>query len=191
MTLADNAIHGDARTPMPRNVEIKARVADPVNLQARARGLADTGPIELYQDDTFFNCPSGRLKLRTLSESEGELIFYERADAHAPKESRYVIWPTSSPSALRATLAATVGERGRVRKKRTLFLVGNTRIHCDEVEGLGDFMELEVVLADGQTVEDGIAIAHRIMRQLGISERQLVDRAYVDLLADASASHTW
>ena len=173
------------RTGMPRNVEIKARVDDPATLYARAQALADTGPIELSQDDTFFNCPSGRLKLRTLSESEGELIFYERANAHAPKESHYVVWTTSSPSALRATLTATLGERGRVRKKRTLFLIGNTRIHCDEVEGLGHFMELEVVLADGQTVDDGIAIAHRIMAQLDVSERQLVDRAYVDLLADA------
>ena len=169
---------------MARNVEIKARVTNPLKLYARARALADTGPVELMQDDTFFHCPSGRLKLRVLSESEGQLIFYERANSLGPKESRYVIWTTSSPDALRARLTAALGERGRVRKKRTLFLCGNTRIHCDEVEGLGSFMELEVVLADGEAAEDGIAIARRIMAQLGVSERQLVDTAYVDLLAD-------
>ena len=168
---------------MARNVEIKARVPDPVELYARARVIADAGPFELLQDDTFFNCPSGRLKLRVLSESEGQLIFYERADSRAPKESRYTIWTTSSPGALRATLAAALGERGRVRKRRTLFLLGNTRIHCDAVEGLGHFMELEVVLSEGEAVEVGIARAHRIMAQLGVTEGQLVDKAYVDLLA--------
>jgi predicted adenylyl cyclase CyaB len=75
-----------------------------------------------------------------------------------------------------------LGECGRVRKQRTLFLAGRTRIHLDEVEGLGAFMELEVVLSSGETVTQGIETAHRIMRQLGVSDQDLVDRAYVDLL---------
>ena len=34
--------------------------------------------------------------------------------------------------------------QGVVKKKRLLYLVGQTRVHCDEVEGLGHFVELEV-----------------------------------------------
>ncbi len=167
---------------MPRNVEIKARVGDLAQLRARAQAIADSGPFEIQQDDTFFVCHNGRLKLRIFSESQGELIFYKRDDSPDPKESQYVITPTSTPHELRETLALALGECGRIRKQRTLFLVGRTRIHLDEVEGLGHFMELEVVLSDGETVAQGIAITRRIMQQLGVNNQDLMHQAYVDLL---------
>lgn len=167
---------------MARNVEIKARVDAPSTLFERAAAIADHGPVEIVQDDTFFACGTGRLKLRILSETEGQLIHYERSDALQPKESRYSIVATAAPHALRETLAQALGERGRVRKRRLLFLVGNTRIHLDDVEGLGHFMELEVVLNDAETTAYGVGVAHDIMRRLGVRDDQLVDRAYVDLL---------
>ncbi len=169
---------------MPRNVEIKARVHDPTQLLTRAQSIADSGPIEISQDDTFFECHNGRLKLRIFSESAGELIFYKRDNSPHPKESEYIITPTSAPHQLRETLVLALGERGRVRKKRTLFLAGKTRIHLDDVEGLGHYLELEVVLSDKETVAQGVETAHHIMRQLGVNERDLVDRAYVDLLLE-------
>lgn len=168
---------------MARNVEIKARVGDPAQLLARVRAIAERGPVEIRQDDTFYPCASGRLKLRVLADDEGQLIHYHRPDALDPKESRYTIVATAAPHALRETLAQALGTRGRVRKKRMLFLVGPTRIHLDDVEGLGHFMELEVVLAENQTTAEGIAITRGLMRELGIGDDQLVDRAYIDLLA--------
>jgi predicted adenylyl cyclase CyaB len=170
---------------MARNVEIKARVRDRPTLFARAKRIADSPPVEMLQDDTFFVCSTGRLKLRTFSESEGELIFYRRDDSAAPRESQYIITPTSCPLKLREALALALGESGRVRKKRTLFLVGRTRIHIDQVEDLGDFMEIEVVLSANQSVDEGIATARRVMQQLGIGEQDLVEKAYVDLLKGA------
>ena len=149
---------------MARNVEIKARVRDVPGFYARARRLTNGEPAEMVQDDTFFNCSNGRLKLRVFSVTKGELIFYRRADSPEPKESEYFITPTSSPLQLRETLAQALGECGRVRKKRTVFHLDNTRIHLDEVEGLGTFMELEVVLSGDATVAEGTAAAHRMNR---------------------------
>jgi len=68
-----------------------------------------------------------------------------------------------------------------------LFLVDRTRIHLDRVEDLGHFLELEVVLSDGETVEAGEAIAHDLMGKLGISSTQLIEGAYVDLLNQAAS----
>ena len=170
---------------MARNIEIKARVADMTALRERAVAIADEGPVEIRQDDTFFACERGRLKLRAFSTDEGELIFYRRVDQQGPKESFYVRTPTPAPDSLREALTLAYGEVGRVRKRRTLFMAGRTRIHLDEVEGLGDFMELEVVLREGERTEDGVREAEALMAKLQVQTSQLIDRAYVDLLAEA------
>ncbi|MBN2317472.1 MAG: class IV adenylate cyclase [Acidobacteria bacterium] len=168
---------------MARNIEIKARIESVESVFPKAAELADEGPIEIIQDDTFFPCENGRLKLRAFSRNEGELIFYRRADRKGPKESFYLVSPTNSPETLRESLSLAYGRAGRVRKKRTLFLAGRTRIHLDRVEGLGDFLELEVVLEEGESVESGEAEARELMKKLGIGPDQLIEGAYVDLLA--------
>ncbi|MBZ5636538.1 MAG: class IV adenylate cyclase [Acidobacteriia bacterium] len=168
---------------MPRNIEIKAYIPNPEAVARKAAAIADQGPIELQQDDTFFPCESGRLKLRAFSNESGELIFYRRPDQQGPKESFYLLSPTSSPDTLRQLLSLAYGQAGRVRKHRTLFLVGRTRVHLDDVQDLGRFLELEVVLDDGEPAERGIREAHELMAKLGVDPSQLVEGAYVDLLA--------
>ena len=174
---------------MARNIEIKARIPNMSLLLGKVAAVADSGPTEIPQDDTFFYCPNGRMKLRTISACEGMLIFYRRADTAGPKESFYLIGPTSSPDLLREVLVSGYGQAGRVLKTRQLFRVGRTRIHLDRVEGLGDFLELEVVLAEGETAESGMEIAHDLLEKLGVSDEQLVEEAYVDLLALKSIGH--
>jgi predicted adenylyl cyclase CyaB len=70
-----------------------------------------------------------------------------------------------------------------VRKQRTLFLIGRTRLHLDQVEELGDFLELEVPLANGEPAEAGVREAEQIMQELGVAPAQLIESAYIDLLA--------
>jgi predicted adenylyl cyclase CyaB len=174
-------------TAMPRNIEIKARVDDLDALARKVADIADEGPFAIEQDDTFFQCPSGRLKLRAFSPQEGELIFYRRPDRAGPKESFYLRSPTASPDSLREVLYVAYGSAGRVRKRRVLYLVGRTRIHLDAVEGLGSFVELEVVLCDAEAAADGEAEAMQLMQALGVSAGQLVEAAYVDLLPGRAA----
>ncbi len=167
---------------MPANIEIKARVRDLAALKKRAETICD-GPVQiLEQEDTFFHCPNGRLKLRHQGGQDGQLVWYERPDTSGPKRSHYLIGRTQEPVELKATLAAALGVRGVVRKRRHLYLAGQTRIHLDEVERLGDFMELEVVLAPGQSDEDGQSIAQALMQKLGVDPEDLMEGAYMDLL---------
>ena len=170
-----------------RNVEIKARLRDLEGVRARAADAADGPPVLIEQTDTFFHCPNARLKLRAFADGTGELIHYERPDVAGPKESRYAIARVPEAEPLRAVLAAALGIRAVVRKRRTLFLVGPTRIHLDEVEGLGSFLELEVVLRPGQELAEGQAVAADLMRRLGVAPEDLIATAYVDLLEDATA----
>ena len=171
---------------MPRNIEIKARIDSVEALRPRAEALAGAPAVLIVQDDSFFTVPQGRLKLRQFEDGSAELIHYHRADSVDAKASDYVRVPVPDPAALREALARACGLQGRVRKQRWLCLVGATRIHIDRVEGLGDFMELEVVLQDGQSDAEGQAMAEALMQQLGLAQAERLAGAYLDLLAAAA-----
>jgi predicted adenylyl cyclase CyaB len=175
---------------MARNIEIKAAVRDFAPLIDTLRRLGAAPPRELEQEDTFFPCPTGRLKLRRLSDASGELIHYARADDPGPRESRHLRAATPEPDRLRDVLAAAHGVSGVVRKHRTVYMLGRTRVHLDDVEGLGRFLELEVVLGDAEPADAGVREARALLAALDIGEEQLVGSAYVDLLGAAGVTRS-
>jgi predicted adenylyl cyclase CyaB len=167
---------------MARNIEIKARISHIDALLPKVQAVADQGPFEIIQEDTFFACDTGRLKLRAFSKQHGELIYYRRSDQPGPKQSFYLRSPTSAPDTLRESLTLAYGQAGVVQKRRTLYLAGRTRIHLDDVCGLGHFLELEVVLEEHEASEAGVQEAHDLLLRLGVESSQLIEGAYVDLL---------
>ena len=171
---------------MPRNIEIKARIDRVESLLTRAQAVAGSAPEIIHQDDTFFRVPNGRLKLREFADGSAELIHYHRPDHGEAKASDYVRVAVPDASALREALARGCGLLGRVRKERLLLLVSEggfqTRVHIDRVENLGDFMELEVVLQDGQSDAQGAAEAERLMDALGLRAAPRLAGSYLDLL---------
>jgi len=174
---------------MAKNIEIKARVNNFDRLKKNVERLSDAPAEILQQEDTFFNTQKGRLKLRIFAAARGELIFYQREDRQGPKSSFYLISRTDAPEALRAALEGALGIRGIVKKTRLVYHIGQTRVHLDEVAGLGQFIELEVVLHHDQSEEEGEKIAHDLMQQLGIHERDLISNAYVDMLKKDDFPH--
>ncbi|XP_045618129.1 adenylate cyclase CyaB [Procambarus clarkii] len=170
---------------MPRNVEIKAKVHDVAKLHQCAAQLSNSEGEILHQEDTFFCSPKGRLKLRVLKDDNEELIYYERPDQEGPKCSDYVKVSRKNGELsgdVCKLLTRCLGVKGAMRKTRTLYMVDQTRVHVDSVDGLGDFMELEVVLRDDQTVEDGEKIASDLRLKLGIKEEDLLSEAYMDMI---------
>ena len=173
---------------MSTNIEFKAELIDLESAHATARNLSGKGPEILRQTDVFFPCPQGRLKLRIFDDNHGELIFYERADAPGPRRSNYQIARTADPHALLEILEHLSGVSGRVEKVRSLYIVGQTRIHIDQVKGLGSFLEIEVVLKKQQSDAEGLHIAQTLAKEFGILDNHLIHVAYVDLLRQQSAS---
>ncbi len=165
-----------------QNVEIKATVSDMVRIKERVEKCADTGPEVLEQTDIFFTVQEGRLKLREVPDRKAQLIAYKRASCAGPKACEYHIHETDTPEQLTKTLGLVPGIRGVVKKRRLLYFVGRTRIHLDQVEGLGDFVELEVVLQEHESREQGMKVARDIMKNIGIREEDLVECAYIDLI---------
>jgi predicted adenylyl cyclase CyaB len=176
---------------MARNIEIKARARAFDDLLERAAALSSEPPLIFRQQDFFYDVPRGRLKLRQFDDgTPAELIFYQRDDRDGPKASYYTRSPVTNPEAMHALLATALTTRGIVTKERHVYLAGRTRIHLDRVDGLGDFIELEVVLAADDDEEGGTAEAHALLAKLGVPHTDLVARAYVDLLNDDSLAAT-
>ena len=172
-------------TPMPSNIEIKARLADLPRTRGLVAAISDASPQTLRQRDTFFRCTTGRLKLREIGAAQAELIFYSRPDVAGAKQSDYEVTSVAEPELLRGVLARALGVTQTVEKTRVLYLVGQTRVHLDSVDGLGDFLELEVVLRPGQNSAEGQAIAADLMQRLGICDTDLCSTAYADMFSAA------
>jgi predicted adenylyl cyclase CyaB len=168
---------------MQRNFELKARLADRTRAYERALPLA-TAPAEtIHQKDTYFAVPHGRLKLRVMNGEQVELIFYLRPDEATPKLSHYRRVPLDDEYPMAAILSAQFGVRNVVVKERTVLIAGDARIHFDRVQGLGDFIELEVVLEEGTPDEYGKRRAGDLIEHLGIPPSSFVAPSYTDLLA--------
>ncbi len=169
-----------------RNVELKALDPDPARTLERALaiGAGDRGVI--VQRDTYFRVRSGRLKLREEQPGEAHLIAYVRPDAAAVRVSAYRVVPVPDPSALLAALEETAGVDVVVAKRRRLLLWESVRIHLDEVEGLGSFLELEAVAAPGSDLERERAQVAHLRAELGIGDDALCEGSYADAMRQAS-----
>jgi predicted adenylyl cyclase CyaB len=165
-----------------RNIEIKARLRDRARVEAElARIGAENAGVET-QHDTFYGCPSGRLKLRDSSRDGAMLIHYVRSDDAAPRRSEYRLAPVADPESLRQVLDLALGGAGEVRKERHLYWVDNVRVHLDRVENLGEFLELEAIV-DGDHPEDACARGcEELLVAFGIEPMDRIAVAYVDLL---------
>ncbi len=84
--------------------------------------------------------------------------------------------------ALKEVLASESGIISVVKKRRRLFMVNQTRLHLDKVDGLGEFLEIEGVLSENQPIDKGEKIAFEIMKKLGVSKSDLIDGSYIDLI---------
>jgi homotetrameric cytidine deaminase len=167
-----------------RNVEVKARDADPRRTLERALALGAEDRGEIEQRDTYFAGARGRLKLREQTPGQSELIQYRRPDSIEARTSTYRRVPVEDPDALREALDAAFGPLIVVNKRRRLLLRDGLRIHLDEVEGLGSYLELEAVAAPESDLTEEQEKVERLQAELEIDDADLVAASYSDLLLE-------
>jgi predicted adenylyl cyclase CyaB len=167
-----------------RNLELKARDPAPEASLERCRDLGAVDCGSLWQRDTYFSSAEGRLKLREQRPGRCQLIHYRRADETAQRESSYRILELADPEPIRSFLGQSLGIRAVVTKSRRLFLWRSVRIHLDDVEGQGRFIELEAVAPAGSdlSAEDGLIT--QLRARLSITDADLVAESYGDRAVD-------
>lgn len=170
------------------NIEIKLRIADAESTRLAIEEAAD-GPVRvLEQKDTYFDAgDAAYLKLREELDSEdgqpgASLIAYRRGRSAKPRPSDIRLACVDDGAELAETLGHALGVLVVVNKTRRLYFRGQTRIHLDQVERLGAFLELEVVLEPGQSEPDGMEIAHDLIERLGVGDAEAQTDSYRDLL---------
>lgn len=179
------------------NFEFKARLSDMQHVKAALLTRAADFAGVLQQTDTYFHVSGGRLKLREIvyesqtapapRRAESQLIFYQRPDHAAVKRSDYHLAPIGDAVKLGEVLALALGVRVIVKKRRTLYLIpmkngGSIRIHLDQVEGLGDFVEVEAVAPADEFSAAAEAEAQDLLQAFHIAENELISGSYADLL---------
>lgn len=165
-----------------RNIELKSRLLDLAAARQVARGLEAVETGTLRQTDTYFLCVHGRLKLRETDGHAPQLVWYRRPDQPRPKGSDYHLVAVADPAALKAALCGALGLRGVVQKTRELFLLDNVRIHLDQVDGLGAFLEFEAVLDETHDEAHGHQQLDRLSHAFGLRPHDLLAQSYSDLL---------
>jgi adenylate cyclase class 2 len=168
-------------SPLSRNIELKTRCPD---LAAAKAALAPLSIHDLgiqQQIDTYFASHHGRLKLREIVGVRSELIWYRRSDEARSRQSDYHIVPVPDPQKLKAALTAALGVRRQVRKRRHVLLWHNVRIHLDEVEGLGTFVEFEAVMSAKDDEATGHTRLAELCQLMAISPGDRLAVSYIDM----------
>ncbi len=165
------------------NIEIKAVYPDLAKARRIAKGLNAWFKGRDHQVDTYFKTGKGRLKLRESTLSGGELIPYLRPNQQGPKKCDYAVIPVSDAPKVKKLLKILLGIEEVVVKQRDIYLVGNVRIHLDQVKGLGSFLEFEAVY-QGDTSKKKAAEEKKVRKLLDVFEIKpgdLLENSYKEM----------
>ena len=174
-----------------RNIEIKLCRPDGLTDIRFAELLTKMGATHVWdrhQSDTFWHTQRGWLKLREVTETAvgdpvaAELIGYQRSTGTTDaRPSDYHISTIADPESLKAALDSTLGRIETVEKTRALWLWKQTRVHLDEVNHLGAFVELETVLDDIDE-QQGHGQLQECLRELQLEGAQRLATPYLEML---------
>ncbi len=166
-------------------VELKAKI---LGLEAIRRKLLEKGAkqVGVYRQlDTYYNVPKGRLKLRVVNGSSGQLVFYLREDVAQPKESKVYLATIDRPGELAAVLAEALGVKCVVDKVREIYNWRGVEVHLDKVRGLGEFLEFELEVS-AENEEKGKKLLKDLLNELGIGSENLIPTSYCELVLKKS-----
>lgn len=167
-----------------KNYEFKARAEDIDKLE---RKLLDLNPLfrgEDHQTDTYFNLPSGRLKLRE-GNIENALILYDRPDVADSKQAEIVLYRHAPDNSLKEILTKAFGIKVVVNKIRKIYFIDNVKFHFDNVDKLGTFIEVEAIDEAGEIPADQLkGQCDHYFSYFGLTITDYVSKSYSDLLLE-------
>lgn len=155
-------------------------------------------PIGLFKDegtivqkDTYYMVnstvnPNTRLKLREEVDKEGKpnnyMISYDRENIETEKISEYFFFQVDDIANFKKVVTNGLTESIVVKKSRHLYLYKNARIHFDEVENVGNFVEIEVVIKTEDDERDASSLMEELLSLLALEHKEKIADGYAKLL---------
>jgi adenylate cyclase, class 2 len=164
------------------NIEFKAKATDIDVLEQKLKNLNPSYIGIDEQKDTYYNVQKGRLKLRE-GNIENALIWYDRQNIQGAKQSDILLYKHAPDEALKHILQTLHGVKVIVHKKRKIYFVDNVKIHFDEVNELGTFIEVEAIDKDGTIgIEKLQKQCNDFIQFFGVQQNDFMELSYSDLL---------
>lgn len=177
-------------------VEVKARIKDPREMERRVRKLADYA--EQYTcSDTYFTFASSRgyqdMRFRLRLMKGRALVTAKEKKALSGVETNIEHeFEVDDPEAFR-NFARLFGFRVLVEKTKSVKkfkyrikgssgFKGNVSIEINRVRGLGNFIEIEALVKDGRHAKKAGKMVLSILEELGISRDCIEQTPYTRLL---------
>ena len=110
------------------------------------------------------------------------LVWYDRPDRADTKESKIVLSVLPPNHGLEAVLSSALEVRVVVSKVRKVFNWSGTRVHLDDVDGLGSFVEFEKTLSSEDSASSAHSELRAMLEQLEVPFEALQGGSYSDLL---------
>ena len=167
---------------MAINIELKAQVDDFSSILAK---LINCKKEFLRQEDVYFNHNTGRLKLRNNNNEALQIIFYNREDKFGASVSEFKVHTYKNQhefSYAYRNFKNKYGIRAIVKKKRIYCRYNDFRIHLDEIENIGKFVEIEFI-CNNIAIEKAKNEAETFFYDyLQIPHNATLDSSYVDII---------
>lgn len=170
-----------------KNLELKVQL-DPETFDSLKALLAPYYSETLSQTDTYFVTKHGRLKLREENGKNAYFIHYQRPNLQEAKQSNYLFYPVDDVGLFLSVFGDSLEEEVKVKKQRALYFPKpHIRVHLDQVEGLGNFLEIEIILSN----EAPLALAETEMEELQdwlqLLNLRKITHGYRELLQQSTA----
>lgn len=167
-----------------QNVDFKCELRDPGLARLALKRFGAVCATTVHHRDTYYRVPDGRLMRREAEGEPVEFVLYHRVDRAHPTISRFSIFTEDEARLRYGTRELPVWVE--VTKDREIWLVDNARVHIDRVDGLGWFMEIDVLVSRDFHIGKCHDLIGRIRESLAPCLGGLIATSYADMVASES-----
>ena len=142
------------------------------------------------QSDTYFAAPyrdfaktDEALRIRSLG-GQAVLTYKGPKLDKVSKTREELETPVDETTTVKIFQALGFSEAGVVRKKREVFSAGEIIVCLDAVEGLGEFLEVEIVAEDEKDLKNSRDQLFKFLSHFGVDEKDSIRTSYLEMVLE-------